>query len=264
MNAKNSKRELKRKQDEAVSSRIALYLVMTLLAVLALTFLYRMVSSFTGITTFNRIVKGIVIMSGLCLAASLGWAVSSKGKDCERMLVTPGAALFLSAVAFFGGLFMKYYYNDAVKLLFVMLPAICVLYIIKYVFGYAFFTVAAYLAGACCLLYVFDRFMLMELLSRYQTLYGGILIAVGVFGAALFYSASKGKGEAKLFGKKVRLFAENAKVKCLPAYIAAAAVAVIGAIFINSPSVAMYYGLVAMGSLTVLFAIYYTYTLMYQ
>ncbi len=262
MNAKNKKRELKKKQDEAVSSRIALYLVVTLLAVLALTFLYRMVSSFTGISTFNRIVKGVVISSGLCLAASIGWVIFSKGKDCARMLVTPGAALFLSAVAFLGGLFLMYYYNDAVKLLFVMLPVICVLYIIRYVYGPGFFSVASYLAGACCLLYVFDRFMLMELLGRYQTLYGAVLIAVGVFGTYVFYAAAKGKGEAKLFGKTVRLFADNSK--SAPAYVASAAVVVIGAIFIKSPSAAMYYGLSAMGGLTLLFAIYYTYTLMYQ
>jgi len=264
LNAKNQKRELKRKQDEAFSNRIALYLVVTLLAVLALTFLYRMVSSVSGISTFNRIVKGIVILSLLCLAGSTGWAVSCKSKDCSRMLVTPEAALFLSAVAFLGGIFMKYYYNDAVKLLFVMLPTICVLYIIRYVFGPGFFSVASYLAGACCLLYVFDRFMLMEMLGRFQTLYGSILIAVGVLGAAVFYSAAKGKGEVRLLGIKARLFAENSKSKCVPAYIASAAVAVIGAIFIKSPSAAMYYGLSAMGGLTVLLAIYYTYTLMYQ
>jgi hypothetical protein len=176
-----------------------------------------MVSSVSGISTFSKIVKGIIILSGISLAGSIGWTVSSRSKDYRSKLITPQAALFLSAVAFLGGLFMKYYYNDAVKLLFVMLPGICVLYIIRYVFGPGFFSVASYLAGACSLLYVFDRFMLMEMLGRFQTLYGSVLIAVGVFGAAVFYGAAKAKGEAKLLGKKVRLFAETSKFKCGPA-----------------------------------------------
>ena len=237
-------------------------LVATLTAVLALTFLYRMVNSITQIPTFNKIVNTVTMLAGAGFVASVAWTFSAKEKDCSLVLITPAAGVFVSSIAFLGGIFMKYYYNDAVKLLFVMLPAICVLYIIKHIYGPGFYAVASYLALACCLLYVFDRFMLMELLSGYGAVYGFVLMAVGAVGVFASSKAMKGKGEIVIFGKKTRIFATGAKYS--PAYIACAAVAAVGAVFIPSPSAAVYYGLAAMGGLILLFAIYYTYTLMYQ
>ena len=89
---------------------------------------------------------------------------------------------------------------------------------------------------------------------------------VGEYGGAAFVlvclRCRKNDGELRLGGRSRRLFKKAESY--VPAFLAGAAVVVVGGVFVKSPSYAVFYGLMGLGGLVVALGMYYTYHLMYH
>ena len=222
MNTKNNTG--KKVSEELEANRLSLYIILAFVCLVGLVYLYRAVDSVHYISFFNRCVQWIIWLSAALVALSLWRVAASRGKDVSGKLLTPGTGLFLSVLALLSGLFLKMYYNDAIKLLYILIPGLCVVYLIKLIYANGFYPVAG--------------FVLVCLRCR------------------------KNDGELRLGGRSRRLFKKAESY--VPAFLAGAAVVVVGGVFVKSPSYAVFYGLMGLGGLVVALGMYYTYHLMYH
>ena len=129
MNTKNNTG--KKVSEELEANRLSLYIILAFVCLVGLVYLYRAVDSVHYISFFNRCVQWIIWLSAALVALSLWRVAASRGKDVSGKLLTPGTGLFLSVLALLSGLFLKMYYNDAIKLLYILIPGLCVVYLIK-------------------------------------------------------------------------------------------------------------------------------------
>ncbi len=267
LNVKNKKRATTKEQDNVVSLRIVLYLLGATVSIPFLSYLHRLVIGVSTIPRFNDIVNAMLYIFGACVVASFVWLFFTKGKekDTSLMVVTPVTATVVSVAVFFSFLFIKYFYVDAIRLFFLLIPGLCILYIVRQIFGRGFFHIGAYLSIAATMVYVFDRLLQVEALSNFTLLFGGTLLIFGIEGIMVATFCKKNNGIIKRFKNSKKSFVVfDSGAKIAPAYIAAFTVTGIGLLFITSPSAAVYYGLAALGALILLLAIYFTYNLMYQ
>ena len=260
MNTKNNTG--KKLSEEMEGNRLSLYIILAFVCLVGLVFLYRAVESVTHISFFNTCVRWLIWLSVALVAVSAWRVAASRGKDVSSMLLTPGTGLFLSVLALLSSLFLKMFYSDAIKLLYILLPGLCVVYLIKLIYANGFFPAAGFLLLAASLLYVFDRLLLWGLFASWKLPFGLILALLGAAFALLCLRCTKNDGVLRI-GSLERQFFKKSET-CVPAVLAGVAVMVVGGVFVKSPSYAVFYGLMGLGCLAVALGLYYTYRLMYH
>ena len=260
MNTKNNTG--KKVSEELEANRLSLYIILAFVCLVGLVYLYRAVDSVHYISFFNRCVQWIIWLSAALVALSLWRVAASRGKDVSGKLLTPGTGLFLSVLALLSGLFLKMYYNDAIKLLYILIPGLCVVYLIKLIYTNGFYPVAGFLLLSASVLYVFDRLLLWGLFEHWQVPLGLLLALLGAAFVLVCLRCRKNDGELRLGGRSRRLFKKAESY--VPAFLAGAAVVVVGGVFVTSPSYAVFYGLMGLGGLVVALGMYCTYHLMYH
>ena len=121
----NTKNNAKTKLPEDVAAnRLSLFVTLSFVAVIGLVFLYRAVDSVQYLSFFSRSVTVLIWVSAALVALSVWRMAASRGKDVSEMVLTPGTGLFLSVVALLSGLFLRLFYNDAIKLLYIWMPTV--------------------------------------------------------------------------------------------------------------------------------------------
>ncbi len=259
----NTKNNAKTKLPEDVAAnRLSLFVTLSFVAVIGLVFLYRAVDSVQYLSFFSRSVTVLIWVSAALVALSVWRMAASRGKDVSEMVLTPGTGLFLSVVALLSGLFLRLFYNDAIKLLYMLIPGLCVVYLIKLIYGNGFYPVSGFLLASATALYVFDRFLLWGVFETWRTAFGLLLVLFGIVFVALCLRCKKNDGALRLAGRDIALFKKTDSY--IPAYLSSLAVLAVGGVFVKSPSHAMFYGLMGLGALAVVLAMYYTYRLMYH
>ena len=121
---------------------------------------------------------------------------------------------------------------------------------------------SGFLLASATALYVFDRFLLWGVFETWRTAFGLLLVLFGIVFVALCLRCKKNDGALRLAGRDIALFKKTDSY--IPAYLSSLAVLAVGGVFVKSPSHAMFYGLMGLGALAVVLAMYYTYRLMYH
>ena len=251
----------KQRSSDMVGNRMALYITLTFAFVIALTFLYRAVETGRNFAFFNNAVMILGVTAAVMTAVSV-WRVVSHGGKGGDQLVTPGAGLFVSLFLLASCGFLRLFYNDAVKMLFVLTPAICVVYLIGHVYGNGFYPVSAFLVTAAAALYIFRRMLLWGLFASWKLPFAALLLALACLWLWACLTCKKEGGTLKLGKRELKLFKKQENY--LPAWVAGGVVAAAAVVFAFSPSQAAFYGLMAIGAVIVLLAVYYTSGLMYH
>lgn len=260
MNTKNNTG--KKVSEELEANRLSLYIILAFVCLVGLVYLYRAVDSVHYISFFNRCVQWIIWLSAALVALSLWRVAASRGKDVSGKLLTPGTGLFLSVLALLSGLFLKMYYNDAIKLLYILIPGLCVVYLIKLFMPTGFIPWRLLLLSAS-VLYVFDRLLLWGLFEHWQVPLGLLLALLGA-AFVLVCLALPGKTTVSCALAAAPAGFSKRRRAMSPAFLAGAVVVVVGGVFVKSPSYAVFYGLMGLGGLVVALGMYYTYHLMYH
>ena len=261
MKNKESVKEKEQRQ-ELESNRLTFYTALTVVAVVFVALLYRYASNLRELSRFKTAVYTLLVGAAL----SAGWALVrmyiNRNTDGSATLVPPFTHFFLSALAGSGAVFMRFFYADAVKLFYVLVPALYVLHLILHVYGNAYFFVSAFLLASGSALYTFDRLLMMGLFSGMRLAFGSFLILIGLAFVTICIAVSKKSGALRWKGSDHILL--RGKTNYLPGYLSGAAVSVIGVTFAWIPAYAIFYGLIAIGALLVLCGIYFTFALMYS
>lgn len=266
MSAKKIPQSAARKQREEAdilqANRTVLYLSFAIVAMLLLVFMDRCITSVQMLPVFRAINLALTVGFGFCLILSLYLFSSTKGGNTAGRVLQPEVALLLSTVGLLGMLFVRGFYSDGIKLLYVAVPALYVLYLIKLIYGNPFCCIASYLLGAGSLLYVLNRLLRIDLLASMQIPFGLLLSAAGVLFVAFCLRLRSRKGVLAWRGTKLKLFRWGDSY--VPALLSGALTVFLGGLFTRSTAYALFYGIIALSAALVLLGLYYTYALMYR
>ena len=248
--------------ESVASARLTLYITLAFAGAFLLVILYRMGNNVHRLPLFSRWTAWIAAVgAGLTLISAFR-LYADREKDASKMLVTPRTGLFLSLFTLFCGLILKYFYFDAVKLLYVLLPGVCIVYLIRLIYGNGFYPACAFLLLTGTLLFLADRLLMWERFAPYRILMGAVMALLGGVFLAVCLRCRKNDGVFRLGSLEQRFFRKGEGV--LPAGLAAAAAMGIGGAFITHPAYVLFYGLIGLSALAVCLAVYYTLKLMYD
>ncbi|NLT58925.1 MAG: hypothetical protein GXX99_08195 [Clostridiales bacterium] len=264
MNRRTSDKRSREQQRDLAANRMVLYLGLALASTLLLAYLYRLYNTLQGLQIYRAITRALPLLALGLTALSIFRLSRAGGADRPQALVTPKVQLWLSLLALAGALLLRVNYLDAIKLLYAVIPALCLVYFIQSIYGSAFFLLSGYLLAAGSLLYLFELELnaLLWLPGWTRILFGLLLVAMGVAWLLLCLRADRQGGALTLFGRQLQVSRDSRSVR--PGYLAGAVVIAAGGLFTQAPTAARYYGLIAIAGTAVLAALYYTGRLMYR
>ncbi|MBQ6000191.1 MAG: hypothetical protein IJL15_01505 [Clostridia bacterium] len=259
----NARNKGNRKPAESVAeARLTLYITLAFAGGFLLVFLYRAGNNVHRLPLFSRWATWIAMAGAVFTLFSGVWAFSAKKKDVSNMLLTPGTGLFLSLFTLFCGLILKFFYFDAIKLLYVLLPGVCVVYLIRRIYANGFYPTSAFLLFTGTQLFLADRMLLWEIFAPYRLWMGAFIALCGAGFLLICLRCKKGEGMLRVGAWEQRLFRKDESV--VPACLAAAAAMALGGALIVRPAYVLFYGLIGLSALAVCLAIYYTSKLIYD
>jgi len=246
-----------------ISNKILVMFTLAFLGVLLLMFVYRFLGradSFKATLTCLQAAWWISI-AGIVGGIVWEWFAKKKGKDQTYRLMRGRNIAVLSLVVFLSVLFILTYNPfSAIKALYIILPALSVLYLVYYTYQFEFFVITVECAGAALLMWALGKAVRNSYYSAYAIAILAVMLVLCAASAAAVYVIGKNGGKLKLGTKSVRLFHKNANLT--PLYLTAGVMAALFLIvFIVGAPVAAY-GLFAVLGYLFIMAVYYTVKLM--
>jgi|GEM_PF-350563 len=256
---KMTKAQIEQARKDMTTNKILLLFSAALLGVLGLMLLYRSLNSAAGLQGALIAIKVIFAIGIAGIIYGIVEVVIEKknGRDPSLMLINGINIIVISLIMALGMLFVRYYdYQIAIKILYIVLPAVAVLYLIYYTYEREFFMIALISSVCGTGMWLYWKILASGLYAG-KTWY---LAAVALFAIALdaftTVQLRRTDGKYKIFGKVRQYMPKGSNYLLINITHAVMAAAFIAALIFGA-TVAYYLVFVIFGYLAAV-AIYYT------
>lgn len=240
--------------NDIISNKLLLVLLCSFSGMFALIYLNRWL---TRLSTMFITIKVINILAYVFAVVAVGFAVFSITADREKYetkTITPYMLLSISAIIAASCFAINYMYVDAIKILYVVIPSLTVLYLIFHIYQRRFFTSAliTVFSGFSC----WAIYKLIDVDASERSIIAGIVSGALVLGfsVALKLLFEPKGGTVAVFKKNVRLLDKGSNsVVYISAIVSLVAIA---ASLLFGTSIALYATFSLLGYLGVLLVLY--------
>lgn len=210
MTDKTEKRKINR--NDVISNKLLLVLICSFSGMFTLLYLDK---SLTRLSTMFITISVINILMYVFAAAAVLFAVFSIAADREKYedrTITPYLLFAFSFVLALSCFAINFMYVDAIKLLYVVVPALTVLYLIFHIYQRRFFTsalITLFSGFSCWAIYklIDTSSYLKPVITAIAS--GALILA---FAAVIKFLFEKNEGSLMIFGKKVRLLDKGSNI----------------------------------------------------
>lgn len=255
-----NKSEMNRR--DYVTNKVLLVFTLALVGVLSLMFIYRLLnygSTFMMGYTILR-VSGILSVPGMALGIVLWLYERRTGKNTEfKMIKGANILFFFLACGVCVAFILKFDYITAIKVLYVLIPASAVIYLIFYVYQPEFFIITLVSCVGGIGLWAMHRAM-SGLYAAYAPVIFALIVLFSIGASALTFGLMRNKGLLKIGKKSYEVFERNSRSSYV--YLASAVSTLFSAAALICGATTAYYLMFGIFGYLFIMGIYFTVKLM--
>lgn len=207
--------KLQRNDNDYISNKVLTMFLLALIGVFLLMLIYRFLTHGHSFIYGFYLVKGVLAAGILAIAfGTVKYVLEQKnGKNVRRRMITSANIIVIGLVLVFSAVSLLYYdFTISIKMLYILLPTISVLYMIFKSYPREFFSISVICATGAPFLWLLSRALTENGTGR-KSIY--IIVAgLALMGIELIIvlNASKNKGHIDVFRRRLFLLSQGANL----------------------------------------------------